>query len=119
MTKAARPSVSKPCWPTCRHARALERDGEQWGVQPVSAYEVVFTPAARRAMDILPMPIAIAALELITGDLAEHPHRVGKALQAPLEGRHSARRGDYRILYRIGEGVVTIFDVRHRRDYRS
>ena len=66
------------------------------------------------------MTVAIAALELITGDLAENPHRVGKALQAPLEGRHSARRGDYRILYRIGEGVVTVLDVKHRRDvYRA
>jgi mRNA interferase RelE/StbE len=86
----------------------------------VSAYQVVFTPAARRAMDSLPMPAAVAALELITGDLPEHPHRVGKALQGALEGRHSGHRGDYRILYRMGEGVVTVLDVKHRRDvYRS
>jgi mRNA interferase RelE/StbE len=86
----------------------------------VAAYEVVFTPAARRAIEALPMTVAIAALALITGDLADNPHRVGKALQAPLEGRHSARRGDYRILYRIGDQVITILDVKHRRDvYRS
>jgi len=86
----------------------------------VSAYEVVLTPAARRAIDALPMKVAIAALALVTGDLADNPYRVGKALQSPLEGRHSARRGDYRILYRIGDGVVTILDVKHRRDaYRS
>ena len=85
-----------------------------------SPHEVVFTPAARRAMDALPMPVALAALALITGDLAAHPQRVGKALHEPLEGHHSARRGDYRILYRIGDGVVTILDVTHRRDaYRS
>ncbi len=85
-----------------------------------SAYEVAFTPAARRAIEALPMPVAIAALALITGDLAANPSRVGKALQAPLEGRHSARRGDYRILYRIGDRVITILDVKHRRDaYRS
>lgn len=66
------------------------------------------------------MAVAVAALALITGDLADNPHRVGKALQAPLEGRHSARRGDYRILYRIEEEAVTILDVKHRRDaYRS
>ena len=86
----------------------------------MSAYEVVLTPAARRAIDALPMKVAIAALALVTGDLADNPYRVGKALQSPLEGRHSARRGDYRILYRIGDGVVTILDVKHRRDaYRS
>jgi mRNA interferase RelE/StbE len=90
------------------------------GREDTSAYEVVFTPAARRALDALPMNVAIAALALIAGDLADNPHRVGKALQAPLEGRHSARRGDYRILYRIGDRVIIILDIRHRRDaYRS
>ncbi len=81
-----------------------------------SAYEVVFTPAARRALDTLPMTDALASLALISGDLAANPHRVGTALQPPLEGRHSARRGDYRILYRIGDQVITILDVKHRRD---
>ncbi len=85
-----------------------------------SAYRVVFTPAARRAIDSLPMPVALAAFALITGDLAANPHRVGKGLSAPLEGLHSARRGDYRVLYRIGEEVITVLDVKHRRDaYRS
>ena len=85
----------------------------------MTADEVVFTSAARRAIDCLAMDVAIAALAL-TGDLAENPSRVGKALQAPLEGRHSARRGHYRILYRIGEQIVNILDVKHRRDaYRS
>lgn len=66
------------------------------------------------------MQVALAALALIAGDLAENPHRVGKALQAPLDGLHSARRGDYRILYRIDGHVITILDVKHRRDaYRS
>lgn len=66
------------------------------------------------------MQVALAALALIAGDLAENPYRVGKALQAPLEGLFSARRGDYRILYRIDVQVITILDVKHRRDaYRS
>lgn len=58
------------------------------------------------------MQVALAALALVAGDLAETPYRVGKALQAPLEGRYSARRGDYRILYRIDGQVITILDVR-------
>ena len=86
----------------------------------MSAYEIRFTPAARRAIDALPVSVALAALALIMGDLTENPHRVGKALRPPLEGRYSARRGDYRIMYRIGEGIVTVLDVAHRRDaYRS
>ena len=71
-------------------------------------------------MNALPIEVAVAALNLIAGDLAQNPYRVGKALRAPLEGRHSARRGDYRILYRIGEQTITILDIQHRRDvYRS
>ena len=66
------------------------------------------------------MEVAPAALALIAGDLAMQPYRVGEALRAPSEGRHSARRGDSRILYRIGDRRITILDVRHRRDaYRS
>jgi mRNA interferase RelE/StbE len=62
------------------------------------------------------MEVALAALALIAGDLAQQPYRVGKALQAPLEGRYSARRGDYRILYRISGQVITVLDIKHRRD---
>lgn len=64
------------------------------------------------------MPVALAALNLIRGDLAQSPHRVGKALLPPLQGQHSARRGEYRIRYRINETeqVVTILEVKHRRD---
>jgi len=64
------------------------------------------------------MPVALAALNLIRGDLAHSPHRVGKALLPPLQGQHSARRGEYRIRYRISvlEQVVTILEVKHRRD---
>jgi len=43
-------------------------------------------------------------------------------LRAPLEDRHSARRGTYRVVYRIDEQprTVTVLDVAHRRDaYRA
>lgn len=81
-------------------------------------YSIRFTPAARPSFTTLPMPVALAALNLIRGDLAQSPHRVGKALLPPLQGQHSARRGEYRIRYRINETeqVVTILEVKHRRD---
>ena len=81
-------------------------------------YSLAFTPAARRSIDALPMPVAVAALNLIQGDLSTNPQRVGKALLPPLEGQHSARRGEYRLRYRIDEArrVITVLDVRHRRD---
>jgi len=42
-----------------------------------------------------------------------------KAIRNELEGLYSARRGDFRILYRISD-VVTIMAIDHRADvYRS
>ena len=55
------------------------------------------------------------AAALIYGTLAGNPHRVGKALRFDLEGLHSARRGDYRIMYRIDDRV-TIIAIEHRAD---
>jgi mRNA-degrading endonuclease RelE of RelBE toxin-antitoxin system len=50
--------------------------------------------------------------------LLDNPHRVGKRLRPPLEDRHTARRGTYRVIYRIDdvERSVTVVDVAHRRD---
>lgn len=66
--------------------------------------------------------MAWAAYEFILGPLLSSPQRVGKALHEPLEGRHSARRADDRVVYRIDETArtVTVLDVSHRRDaYRN
>ena len=54
--------------------------------------------------------------------LLNNPQRAGKRLRAPLEDRHSARRGTYRVIYRIddAERTVTVVDVAHRWDaYRT
>nr|WP_204262314.1 type II toxin-antitoxin system RelE/ParE family toxin [Blastococcus saxobsidens] len=70
----------------------------------------------------MPEAVAAAAYKFITGPLLDNPHRVGKRLRPPLEDRHSARRGTYRVIYRIDEDIhtVTVVDVAHRRDaYRS
>jgi mRNA-degrading endonuclease RelE of RelBE toxin-antitoxin system len=68
--------------------------------------------------DRLPEPVAAAALEFLTGPLLENPHRVGKRLRSPLEGRWSARRGQYRIIYAIYEDdeLVVVLQVSHRSD---
>jgi mRNA interferase RelE/StbE len=44
------------------------------------------------------------------------PQWVGKALRFELEGLHSARRGDFRIVYRIDDDQVTILAIDHRAD---
>lgn len=78
-------------------------------------YEVAWTPTAKRALRRLPEKVATAAIEFIYGPLASNPQRVGTALRFDLEGLHSARRGDYRIIYRIDERV-TIIAIEHRAD---
>ncbi|OBK18009.1 type II toxin-antitoxin system RelE family toxin [Mycobacterium asiaticum] len=67
-------------------------------------YELVVAPTARRQLaETLPESVAFAAYEFITGPLLDNPHRVGKRLRPPLEDRHSARRGTYRVIYRIDD----------------
>lgn len=86
-------------------------------------YALRTTPTVRRALtDILPEAVATAAYEFITGPLLDNPHRIGKRLLPPLDDRHSARRGTYRVIYRIDDKdhVVTVVDIAHRRDaYRT
>jgi mRNA-degrading endonuclease RelE of RelBE toxin-antitoxin system len=83
---------------------------------------VVARSAARRLAEALPESVAAACVEFIFGALAEVPERVGAPLRAPYEGQWRARRGEYRIRYRIDENArtVIVLDVDHRRDaYRS
>jgi mRNA interferase RelE/StbE len=58
----------------------------------------------------------------VRGDSPEDPYRIGKRLLPPTDDRFSARRGTYRVIYRIDEKarVVTVVDIAHRRDvYRT
>ena len=86
-------------------------------------YTLRTTPTVRRALaETLPEAVATAAYEFITGPLLEEPHRVGKRLLPPLGDRFSARRGTYRVIYRIDDEtrVVTVVDIGQRRDvYRT
>jgi mRNA interferase RelE/StbE len=82
-------------------------------------HELVIAPTARRQLaEQLPEPVAFAAYEFIVGPLLENPHRVGKQLRPPLDDRHSARRGTYRVLYRIDDArrLVTVVGVFGRAD---
>jgi mRNA interferase RelE/StbE len=82
-------------------------------------YELVIAPTARRQLtEKLPEPVAFAAYDFIIGPLLDNPHRVGKQLRPPLADRHSARRGTYRVIYRIDDERqrVTVVAVVHRSD---
>lgn len=86
-------------------------------------YELVLTAPARRALtDSLPEGVAAAVIDLLTSALIQDPRRVGKPLRGELAGIWSARRGTYRILYRVSEQPreVVVLRIEHRRDaYRS
>jgi mRNA interferase RelE/StbE len=51
------------------------------------------------------------------GPLIDEPERVGKPLQRELSGYRSARRGAYRVVYRIDRDAGTVIVV--RIDHRS
>lgn len=86
-------------------------------------YELVLTPPARRALtDRLPEAVAAAVIAFLTTALVHEPRRVGKPLRGELAGIYSARRGTYRVLYRIQEKEreVVVLRIEHRRDvYRA
>jgi mRNA interferase RelE/StbE len=82
-------------------------------------HELVLTPPAQRALTgKLPEAVATAVIEFLTTSLIRQPARVGKPLRDDLAGVWSARRGTYRVLYRIREDVreVIVLRVEHRRD---
>lgn len=80
-------------------------------------YRIELTAAAKRALTDL-LPEAVACWEFIRGPLAEKPQRVGKPLRAQMEGRYSARRGQFRVIYQIFDErvVVRVIHIAHRSD---
>jgi mRNA interferase RelE/StbE len=82
-------------------------------------YELVLTPPARRAIaDVLPEAVAVAVIDFVTTALLDNPRRVGKPLRDDMAGVWAARRGTYRVLYRINDDLreVVVLRVDHRRD---
>lgn len=88
-------------------------------MSPEEPYRLAITATARRQLaEQLPEAIAFAAHEFINGPLLTNPDRVGKRLMPPLDDRHSARRGTYRVIYRIDDNnhIVTVLAVGPRSD---
>lgn len=83
-----------------------------------TGFAVAWTATSRRALARLPEKAATAAVEFVYGSLAAHPYQVGKPLKLGLEGLHSARRGDYRVIYRIEapSRTITVMAIEHRSD---
>ena len=84
-------------------------------------WHVLVMGPAHRQIDRLPISVAAAVIEML-GAIASNPRRLGKPLRFELEGCFSARRGPYRIVYRIDEEnhTVSVLAVAHRADvYRT
>jgi mRNA interferase RelE/StbE len=82
-------------------------------------YELRLSGAARRALEQeLPLPVALAVWEFCSDPLREDPSRVGKPLGRELAGYFSARRGAYRVIYRLvdEDAVIHVVRIEHRAD---
>ena len=81
------------------------------------AWQLVVAGPAARDLERLPEKAAAAVVESFQA-IVDNPGRVGKPLRFELEGLWSARRGPYRVIYRIDEGEysVVVLAVRHRAD---
>lgn len=82
-------------------------------------YELVLTAPAQRALtERLAEPVAAAVIDFLTTALVQQPRRVGKPLRGELAGIWAARRGTYRVLYRIREDSreVIVARIEYRRD---
>jgi mRNA interferase RelE/StbE len=81
-------------------------------------FAIAWAAPGRRTLARLPEKVATAVIEFLYGSLAASPHRVGKPLKLGLDGLHSARRGDYRVIYRIDDKHrrVDVLAIEHRSD---
>jgi mRNA-degrading endonuclease RelE of RelBE toxin-antitoxin system len=81
-------------------------------------YEARITPRAVRDLRRLPEKVASACVEFIFGPLARDPRRLAKPLVGELAGHYAARRGSYRVVFRIQDRVMAIevVHVAHRAD---
>ena len=82
----------------------------------MSGWRLVVAGPAERRLSTLPRRVASAIADFMVGPLVDDPRRVGKPLQRELAGYHSARRGAYRIVYRIDDDArtVTVVRIEHR-----
>lgn len=106
------------CSATAPTSRLRRKGVPSIGAEP---WHLVVAGPAVRDLQRLPEKHAAAMVEAL-GAIAANPRRVGKALRFELQGRFSARRGPYRIIYEIDDSsrMVTVLAIAHRADvYRS
>lgn len=84
----------------------------------MTTWRLALAPSAVRTLARLGERVASAIVEFMVGPLLESPEQAGKPLQRELSGYWSARRGAYRIVYRLDHDAATVRVVRieHRSD---
>jgi mRNA-degrading endonuclease RelE of RelBE toxin-antitoxin system len=81
-------------------------------------WRLLVAPAAERTLARLPDRVASAVVEFMLGPLLDEPKRGGRPLQRELAGYWSARRGAYRVIYRIDDeqSTLRVVGMEHRAD---
>jgi mRNA interferase RelE/StbE len=83
-----------------------------------SRSELIVAPTAERSLNRLPEKAAAAVVEFMLGPQRTNPRRVGHRLRGELEDLWAARRGPYRVLYKIDEPArqIRVLRIDHRAD---
>ncbi len=81
-------------------------------------WRLVVAAPAERSLGKLAEGVAAAIVEFMIGPLVEAPTVVGKPLQRELSGYWSARRGSYRVVYRLDDDrhEIVVVRIEHRSD---
>jgi mRNA interferase RelE/StbE len=83
-------------------------------------FEVVVQPTALTQLRRLRRVDAVAILDALDRYLRHDPDRPSrnriKRLRGKQDSTYRLRVGDYRVFYDVGEGVVTVVAVLHKRD---
>jgi mRNA-degrading endonuclease RelE of RelBE toxin-antitoxin system len=80
-------------------------------------YDYGFAPRAVRDLEKLPESVAAACVEFIAGPLRDNPRRLGKPLlRGQWVGLWTARRGSYRVIYRLDDDRrrIQVVHIDHR-----
>lgn len=81
-------------------------------------WKLVVAAPAERSLAGLSEGVAAAIVEFMLGPLTEAPTIVGKPLQRDLSGYWSARRGLYRVVYRLDgdQHEIVVVRIEHRSE---
>jgi mRNA-degrading endonuclease RelE of RelBE toxin-antitoxin system len=81
-------------------------------------WRLVVAAPAERSLGKLSEGVAGAIVEFMVGPLVEAPTVLGKPLQRDLSGYWSARRGSYRVIYRLDDDrhQIVVVRIEHRSD---